>query len=82
MIWTVAECDTNIAILKQKITDALGSAERETFYEGQTKYEFQNLIDSLEKQLVTWTDRRNQALIDSGQATRKTFFRRAEYNGV
>ena len=81
-VWTVAECDININILKQKITDAIGSAEREIFYEGQTKYEFQNLIDSLEKQLTTWTDRKNEASIDAGLSSRKTFFRRAEYNGV
>ena len=42
--WTISECNANIAILKQAYTEALGSADRERFEEGTTKYEYENRI--------------------------------------
>ena len=50
--WTISECNANIAILKQAYTEALGSADRERFEEGATKYEYENRIKSISNQLT------------------------------
>jgi len=63
--FTVAECDSNIAILKQKLTDALGSAERETFYEGQTKYEYENLVKSIRNDISYFELQKQIALAET-----------------
>lgn len=78
--FTVAECDANIAILKQELTEALGSAEKETFYEGQTKYEYENIMKSIRNDLAYFELQKQIALAESnGTANPYSYIPRREF---
>ena len=78
--FTVAECDANIAVLKQKLTDALGSAERETFYEGQTKYEYENLVKSIRNDISYFELQKQIALAETnGTSNPYSYIPRKEF---
>ena len=78
--WTIGECNANIATLKQKLTDALGSADKETFYEGTTKYEYEKLIQSIQNQLQFFERELNRlTAIANGQSNPYSYIPRREF---
>ena len=70
-IWTVAEVEANIVILKAAYTSALGQAERERIQEGTTQYETVNAVRQIRMDLDQAEKDLQQAQMDTNVITKK-----------
>lgn len=70
MVWTIAECDTYISTLKQKLVEALGSATEETIKEGNSGYAHKYLVESIQKQIEYFENQK--ALAEALNSTDKS----------
>jgi len=82
-LFTVAECDAKIAVLKEKLYDVLGVAEKEKIEEGNTRYEVTKQYESIVKQLEFFDRQKSIATEEENSAgsTDKSvsFLARREY---